>query len=223
MELFEAFPEWGELPPFEGKRISLVGISAILYDDEAYYFEVGKPRFWARRASGVRSVGVGGIGGRIELGERPIEALRREVREEVGAGIDLQVPSRTALLDAGDIAAWLEFASDGEEPVPYFVSLFPPRLGGPRVPDHLAIVTFLGRPEGQPRRGDLFGLITVARGSLAAFFEPDEWLLDDALSHPSFSVDLTDELPPGAMLRPKLRARAFQVLVRAGHHRDASW
>ena len=86
------------------------------------------------------------------------------------------------------------------------------------MPDHLAIVTFLGRPQGQPRRGDLFGLISVARQSLAEFFEPDEWQLDDALSYPGLSIDLVGDLPQGAVLRPKLSARAFQVLVRAGQH-----
>lgn len=220
MELSEAFPELGKFPQFEDKRISLVGVSAILYDDEAYYFEVGRPRFWARRASGVRSVGIGGIGGRVEVGEGPLEALHREAREEIEVGIDLEVPTSTALLEDGGISAWLDLASHGEGPVPYFVSLFPPRLGGPRMPDHLAIVTFLGQLAGQPRRGDLFGLITVARSSLDAFFEPDEWLLDDALSHSGFSFDLAGELPPGAVLRPKLSARAFQVLVRGGHHRE---
>lgn len=218
MELSEAFPELGALAQFEDKRISLVGVSAILYDDEAYYFEVGWPRFWARRASGVRSVGIGGIGGRVETGEDPIEALRREAQEEIQVGIDLALPPRTALLDEGEVAAWLDLAPNDGRPVPYFISLFPPRLGGPRMPDHLAIVTFLGRPKGQPRRGDLFGLIAVARSALTAFFEPEEWPVDAALSHPSLSIDLVGDLPQGAVLRPKLSARAFQVLVRQGQH-----
>ncbi|MGD1992539.1 MAG: NUDIX domain-containing protein [Anaerolineae bacterium] len=220
MDLSEAFPELGALPQFEGKKISLVGVSAILYDAEAYYFEVGRPRFWARRASGVRSVGIGGIGGRVEVGEGPTQALRREVREEIKVEIDLDVPPRTALLDEGKVAAWWDLSTERKRPVPYFISLFPPRLGGPRMPDHLAIVTFLGRPRGRPRRGDLFGLVTVARASLTEFLEPVEWPLEDAINHPSLAFDLAGELPPGAVLRPKLSARAFQVLVRAGHHSE---
>lgn len=218
MELSEAFPELGELSQFEGKRISLVGVSAMLYNTEAYYFEVGWPRFWARRASGVRSVGVGGIGGRVEAGEGPIEALRREVQEEIEVGLDLEVPPHTILLDEGEIVGGLDLVTDAGRPVPYFVSLFPPRLGGPRMPDHLAIVTFLGRPQSQPRRGDLFGLIAVARSSLGEFFEREEWPVEAALNHPGLSVDLVGDLPRGAVLRPKLSARAFQVLVRAGQH-----
>lgn len=190
----------------------------MLYDADAYYFEVGWPRFWARRASGVRSVGIGGIGGRVEAGEGPMEALRREIREEIQVGVDLERPPHTLLLDEGAVVGQLDLSPDGERPVPYFVSLFPPRLGGPRMPDHLAIVTFLGQPQEQPRRGDLFGLIAVQHSSLRAFFEAEEWTVEAALNHPGLSVDLVGDLPRGAVLRPKLSARAFQVLVRADQH-----
>jgi hypothetical protein len=56
------------------------------------------------------------------------------------------------------------------------------------MPDHLAIVTYRVTLRGRPAPGDLFGLLRIDH----------------------------DALPPATVLHPKLTARAFQLLVRAG-------
>ena len=135
-DLFDALPplRWVSHPLLSGRRIRLIGVSAVLYDDKAYYFEVGKPRYWARRADGTVSIGIGGIGGRIEAGEKPLACLRREVREELGVGFRLQVPERTALIHRWEVSGWVRLAPSPKHPTPYFVNLLPPQLGGTGTP-----------------------------------------------------------------------------------------
>jgi 8-oxo-dGTP pyrophosphatase MutT (NUDIX family) len=218
MDLFDAIPALADHPTLMGKTTALIGVSTVLYDDRVYYFEVGWPRFWARRASGIRSVGIGGIGGHVEAGEGPLEALRREVHEELGVDIQLEAAPRTAIIEDEQVVDWAGLAPD---PVPpCIVSLFPPRLGGPNIPDRLAIVSFLGRPLGQPRRDDLFGLVTVSRSALEGFLVRPEWPLEEALAHPDLTFDLLGDLPSGCVLRPTLTARALQLLVREGLHNE---
>ena len=220
-DLFDALPPLRRVshPLLTGRRIRLVGVSGILYDDEALYFEVNKPRFWARRADGTISVGIGGIGGRVEPGESPLACLRREVQEETGVSFHLQLPERTALIHHWEVVEWLRVGPSRKPPAPYFLNLLPPQLGGANTPDHLAIATFLGRLRGRPRREDLFGLLRVARSALESFFSLPEWRLEDMQALPGVKLDLATDLPAGCVLRPVLTARAFRVLWLAGEAR----
>lgn len=203
-------------PLLTGRRVSLIGVSAILRDEAGYYFEVNKPAYWGRLQDGTRSVGIGGIGGGIREGEEVLACLRREVQEELGTGFRLEAPPRTALLDEWQVAGWLELSPGRDQPTPYCVSLFPPRLGGADTPDALAIVTLLGRPKGRPCRRDLFGLLTVAPSAVREFLARPEWPLTEALTYPGLAFDLAGELPPDCRLRPVLTARAFGALLEAG-------
>jgi 8-oxo-dGTP pyrophosphatase MutT (NUDIX family) len=213
-DLFEALPTLRRVshPLLSGRRVRLIGVSAILYDDEAYYFEVNKPRYWARRPDGTLSIGIGGIGGRIEQGEKPLDCLRREMEEELGTGFRLQIPDRTGLIHQWEVVDWLRLGPSRKHPTPYFVNLLPPCLGGGDMPDHLAILTFLGRPRGKPRRRDLFGLLAVERSTLDTFLSRAEWPLEELRALPGVAFDLAEGLPVGCILRPVLTARAFRAL-----------
>ena len=213
-DLFEALPTLRRVshPLLSGRNIRLIGVSAILYDDEAYYFEVNKPRYWARRPDGTLSIGIGGIGGRIEQGEKPLVCLRREVEEELRTGFRLQIPDRTALIHRWEVVDWLRLGPSRKHPTPYFLNLLPPRLGGGETPDYLAILTFLGQLRGEPQRGDLFGLVAVERSALETFFSQAEWPLEDVRALPGVAFDLAEGLPTGCVLRPTLTARAFRAL-----------
>jgi hypothetical protein len=140
------------------------------------------------------------------------------VKEELGVGFRLEMVERAALIQNWQLADWVDLPDSKKHPTPYIVNLQPPRLGGPGQPDSLAIVTFLGRPRGTPKRGDLFGVLRVARSALVEYLDRDEWGLQEVLSHPGLDLDLEAELPESSVLRPVLTARTLQALIRAGHH-----
>lgn len=218
-DLFALMPALeGTHPLLTGRRVTLIGVSVLLRDDDAWYFEVQRPRYWARRPDGLLSVGIGGIGGGLQVGEDALTALQREVREELGVGLALEMPPHTVLLHEWQVVGHLEATSIFPKPEapPYIVNLLPPQLGGSEMPDALAIVTFLGRPLGRPCRGDLFGLLTVTSGALSEFLDTPEWPLEAVQAHPGLGLDLASELPPGSVLRPILTARAFQVVMGRG-------
>jgi 8-oxo-dGTP pyrophosphatase MutT (NUDIX family) len=158
-------------------------------------------------------VGIGGIGGRIEPGESALACLRREVYEEIGVGFWLEPADSTALIHEGRVAAWVDVPKTPGQAVPYMVNLLPPQLDRLDRPDHLAIVTFRGILQREPRRGDLFGLLTIERAALEPFFERFEWPVEEALALPGLTFDLERPLPPGSVLRPSLTGRAFQALL----------
>jgi 8-oxo-dGTP pyrophosphatase MutT (NUDIX family) len=218
-KLFELVPALRDVshPLLVDQQVILVGVSAVLHDEEAYYFEVSRPRHWGQLPDGTRAVGIGGIGGRIETGESVLACLRREVREELDVGFQLEDPMGTALVHDGEFAAWLDLPDRDGGFSPYIVNLLPPQLARPDQPDHLAIVTFLGRLQRKPQRGDLFGLLTVFQSGLEPYFERSEWPWEEAAGHPDFTFDLSSDLPKGSILRPTLTGRAFQVLVQRGY------
>jgi hypothetical protein len=45
MDLFQALPALRHHPLLNDKRVALVGISTIVHDDEAHYFEISKPNY----------------------------------------------------------------------------------------------------------------------------------------------------------------------------------
>ena len=85
-----------------------------------------------------------------------------------------------------------------------------------QMPDHLAITVFNKRLREEPMALDLFGLLRIEREALTAFFMRDEWPYEDVARHPSLTVTLNGPLPEQSVLTPRLTARAFQAIVRAG-------
>lgn len=210
-------------PLLRDRRITAVGVSAVLYDQHGFVFEVTKPRHWGRTDDGRLIVGVGGLGGRLKPGESALTCLQREVQEEIGSGFWLEPALSTALIHQAQVAAWLDIARHPREVAPYIINLLPPQLERPDRPDHVAIVTFRGLLRHAPRRADLFGLLTIERPALKPFFERRQWSLNEALALPGLTFDLESPLPSDALLRPTLTGRAFQVLVKDASGLPSTW
>ncbi len=216
MDLFQALPALRHHPLMKGKRIALVGVSAIVCDDEAHYFEISKPKYWRQCEDGTTAVGVGGIGGGIKQGETVMACLHREVQEEIGTQVRLEPVRETTLFHEWQIAGTLSLKPSRKRPTPLMVILTPPRLGGPNTPDHLAILTFRTHLRGEPILHDLFGLLRIENDILVEFFGRDTWPLEEARALPGLTATLNDRPPPNAILRPVLTGRAFQLLTRHG-------
>lgn len=217
MDLFRALPALRHHPLLNGKRVALIGISTIVRDDEAHYFEISKPKYWKQREEGTTVLGVGGIGGGIKRDETITACLRREVQEEIGTQVRLEPVRETFLIREWQIADTLKLKPSKKRPTPLMIILTPPRLGGPDTPDHLAIFAFRTRLrrrlQGAPAPHDLFGLLRIENDALADFFSRDTWPLEEAQALPGLTATLNDQPPPNAILRPILTARAFQCLV----------
>jgi len=214
MDLFQALPALRHHPLLSGKKVALVGVSTIVRDDDAYYFEVSKTKYWRQRADGITIVGVGGIGGGIKQGEIITACLKREVEEEIDTQVRLEPVQETALIHEWQIVDTLNLKPSKKRPTPMMVILTPPRLGGPGTPDHLAILAFRTRLRGEPAPYDLFGLLRIENEALAALFARDEWSLEEARALPGLTMTLNGQLPANAVLRPILTARAFQLLIK---------
>jgi 8-oxo-dGTP pyrophosphatase MutT (NUDIX family) len=217
MNLFQTLPALRHHPRLKDKRISLVGVSTIPRDGTSCYFEISKPKYWAKRDDGSTVIGIGGIGGTIEQGETVVACLRREVEEELGARVQLENSPQTHLIHNWQIVDRVELKPSKKRATPLMVILIPPRLGGPDTPDHLAIICFHTRLRGTPAPHDLFGLLRVDDHTLDSFFARDEWRLNEAQTHQGLSVVLNGQPPPDPILHPILTARAYQLLVRAGY------
>ena len=217
MDLFQALPALRHHPLLSDKKVALIGVSTIVRDDEAHYFEISKQKYWKQREDGTTILGVGGIGGGIKQGETITDCLRREVQEEISAQVRLETVHETTLIHEWQIADTLNLKPSKKRPTPLMVILTPPRLGGPDTPDHLAILAFHTRLRGAPAPHDLFGLLRIENGTLAEFFSRDTWPLEEARALPGLTATLNDQPPQNAILSPILTARAFQLLVRTEH------
>ena len=215
MDLFKAFPALRRHHLLSGKTVALIGVSAIVTDDGCEIFEIGKPKYWRHRDDGTTAIGVGGIGGAIEAGETAEGCLRREVEEELGARVRLDVVPQTFLIHEWQVVESLRIPATKKRLAPLMVILVPPRLGGASVPDYLAIVAYQTRLRGLAKPHDLFGLLRVQLDSRDEFFARDEWPLEDIRAHPGLSVALTGTPPANPVLYPVLTGRAYQLLVRA--------
>ncbi|OGO04062.1 MAG: hypothetical protein A2Y73_08640 [Chloroflexi bacterium RBG_13_56_8] len=194
----------------------LTGASALLYDDQAFYFEITKPEHWGRGEDGDILAGIGAIGGSIEPGEKALACLYREAEEEIGAPIEIASAERTHFVYEERVMDSLVLETK-EYPLPVLFTISEnlyrrSQLASPI----LAIVTFLARLQGPPKRGDLHGLLAIPRDQLASVFGNKRISLARLLSLPGVRVSTQEPLPEDLVLSPIWTARSFQLLLQAG-------
>ena len=199
----------------QGKSWHIVGASAIVRDEEAYYFEITKPKFWAEDEDGHTLAGIGGIGGSIEGGEDEITCLRREALEEVGVDVQVLSSPETHLLFSEEWAGKVNLVAS-DLPAPCLCTVGPKktRLAAGLPYDYLCIVTFEALVMGKPKAEDLYGLLRIKLGAIEDVLGPDTIPLSVVLRHPDVDLHLNSALPENAILRPLFTARSFQLLLR---------
>ena len=199
----------------QGKPWAVVGASAIMRDEEAYYFEITKPKFWAEDEDGHALIGIGGIGGSIEEGENEITCLHREALEELGVDVRVLSSPETHLLFSEKWAGKVNLIP-ADIPAPCLCTIGPKktRLAAGLPYDYLCIVTFEAFLMGKPQAEDLYGLLRIKQGAIGDVLGPDIISLSTVLSHPDVDLHLNGSLPDNAILRPLFTARSFQLLLR---------
>ena len=199
----------------QGKSWHVVGASAIVRDEEAYYFEITKPKSWSKDDDGHVLVGIGGVGGSIEAGENEIACLHREAVEELGVDVRVLSSPETHLLFAEEWAGKVNLAP-ADQPAPCLCTIGPrvTRLAAGLPYDYLCIVTFEALLTGKPQPEDLYGLLRIKREAIKEILGPDATPLSAIQSHPGVDLQLNGEIPEGAILRPLFTARSFQLLLR---------
>ena len=219
-DLFDAYPElrapMGALCP--GRRWALTGVSALVYHNGAYYLELTKPKHWRRRDDGATEVGVGAIGGSLELNETVLGCLEREMDEEVAA-TGCIVPARCCYLVYEERRIVMVMPPPQSYPMPALFTVSANLYRRAELDaEVLAIATFWACLATPPELGDLYGLLRVPLTQLPRVLAAQEWRVADLLCPDADPTDTVTAvtatpLPADAVLRPVWTIRSLQLLL----------
>jgi hypothetical protein len=193
----------------------VIGVSALVCDQESVYLEVAKPRDWQTGPQGEVLVPLTCIGGHLEPGEELLDCLAREAQEEIGAALQIQGTRETRLIFNDELRP--ESYTGGTEPLPWFCTVGPNRLpdAADDVP-YLVIVTYLAHALQTPTPHDIFGLLAIPHDALRDALPPEPLPWQTVCQGSRARLLLTGELPPAAHLTPTLTARSIRLLLRSG-------
>jgi len=218
-DLFAVYPELSRRIDglCRGVPWCVTGVSALVRDERAFYFELTKPKHWRERPDGTVVAGIGGVGGSLEPGEGILDGLYRELEEELGTRAAVESAGETHLIYEERLAESLSLEPRGH-PLPVLFTISANLHPNERHPGYgiLAIVTFLARLDERPAPADLFGLLAVPREALGALFAPAEIGLAEMLAIPGLRLETREPLPARMVLTPVWTARSLQVLIHAG-------
>ncbi len=216
-DLFTTYPELSDkiTSLCDGRPWNVLGVSALVSDLEALYFEITPPRPARNGQAGQILCGIGGIGGKINAGETVLSCLHREVAEELQARITIRPAQSTHLLFEQRLADTLRVEAR-DHPLPTFCTINRYRAGGRVYPDRFAvIVTFLAALVDEPERDDLFGLLRVPYSALSQVFGSPKLGLARLEGIDGVSVHTREPVPADTLLFTTWTGQSFQLLLQA--------
>ena len=221
MNLFDVYPqlEREQTRVLKDRALRLIVLSGLVYDEQAFYFELGDSRFWGRLPDGGVVIGVGAAKVQPDATHPPHRALTRHLRQQWRCEVDVFATGHTYILGEDKQIAVLR---DVEAAIPYIFILTAPQLGGSEMPDALVQAVYLlplrrWRGNAGASRTSR-ALLQIQRDALSRFLEPVDWVLDALLEQPwatlrNAHVGATP-LPDMVRLRPVLVLRGLQDLLR---------
>lgn len=214
MNLFEIYPQLEQTHAsiLHGRSLRLISLSGIVYDDRAFYFELGARRLWGRLPGGRVAIGVGAPKVQPDGANPPHRPLVRYVRKQWRCDVDVFPTTFACVLGEDRQVIILE---DVDVATPYLFILTAPRLGGGEMPDALAQAVHL-LPVRRWRTTARLNLVKIDREALAGFLEPKDWDLRVLQAQPWAEIQSLRPLPENARLRPILALRGLQSLLQNG-------
>jgi hypothetical protein len=212
MDFFEVYPELEscQVDSLQGRQLRLIALSGLVYDQEAFYFEFGRRRYWGQSREGQPLIGIGAP--RIQPdGEGPPQrGLVRYLEKVWRCEVTLFPANHTYLVDEDER---LSVLTDVGAHVPYMLLMTAPRLGGANVPDALVRAVYLMPKQRLRKLMASIELLRIAREAFSDFIAPDHWALDDLRSKSWADVITDGVLPPDAQIRPVMALRAIRTLM----------
>ena len=222
MNLFDVYPqlEREQAGVLKDRALRLIALSGLVYDEQAFYFELGESRFWGHLPDGGVAIGVGAAKVQPDATHPPHQALVRHLRQHWQCDVGLFPAGHAYILGEDKRIVVLR---DVEAATPYVFILTAPQLGGSEMPDALVQAVYLlplrrwRGNAGAPRAARV--LLQIQREALNRFLEPGDWALEALLEQPWATLHNAragaTPLPKAARLRPVLVLRGLQDFLRA--------
>jgi hypothetical protein len=213
MNLFDVFPQLGheQTSVLQGRSLRLIALSGIVFDEQAFYFELSEQRFWGRLPNGGVSIGIGAAKVRPDAAQPPHQALVQHLRRQWRCEVDFH-PSGHAYVLGDD--SQVVVLTDVAVSTPYIFILTAPQLGGAEMPDALVQAVYL-MPVRRWRGKSQQSLLQIQRDALDKFLEPADWPFGALQAESWASLHNANEIPDDARVRPILALRGLQDLLRA--------
>lgn len=215
MDFFEAYPGLANShnSSLEGRDLRLIALSGLVYDDDAFYFEFGRRRYWGQSREGQTLIGIGAP--RVQPDDQmlPYQSLLQYLEREWRCEVSLYPAGHVYLLDEEER---LSILTEVDAQTPYMLLMTAPRLGGAKVPDALVRAVYLVPVRKLRTLMTSVDLLRVERRAFSEFIGSDHWDLLDLRSQAWANVVTDSSLPADAHLRPVMALRSIQSLMRKG-------
>jgi len=172
----------------------ILGSAILLRHQNQFLFELQKKSKWTRTADGELHIGLGCIGGHVESGESPIEALHRETLEEIGCQLRLDTPPPPFLVLAGHTVESPPPSPSDDRVLFYWQAEKPGYIPG------AGVAVYAGVTQGEIRPDDLGGVLCMNTETLLQL-GPTMLTVKDVLQRGGTLIE-KETIPRSALLQP---------------------